>query len=743
MKQGTITPHPGTRTYLSPPLSSVSGVGEIDLRELARKLLRRKWTILTVTAVVTALTALFVLQLTPRYTATAQVMIEQRQARVVDVEAVLSGLTGERETIESELRVLRSRGLAERVIAKLRLDRNPEFNPAVREPSPLAGLFDLLDFAASAEPVPEERLLDLERSQLVDTFLDSITVEPDGRSRVISLSATSEDPALAGLVANTLAELYLVEQLEAKFEATHLATEWLSGRVEELRERVQASERAVEEFRQSAGLVEGKGVTVAAQQMSELNTQLILARTQRAEAEARLRQVQALLESTGGSESAAEVLSSPLIQRLREQEAEVQRRAAELATEYGPKHPRMINIRAEAADIAAKIDGEVRKIVQSLRNEAGVARAREASLSGSLAALRNDVGQSNSAEVRLRALEREAAADRSLFEAFLARLKETSSQDEIQRPDARIISRADIPVDPAFPRTRLMIAGGATMALFLGLGMALLIEHLDPGFRSAEQVEEALGLSGLGLIPLLGGRRKSNGAPETHVLEKPISPLAEALRTLHTAVLLSNVDRPPKTVLVTSSIPQEGKSTISLAWARLIARSGKRVLLIDGDLRRPRVAEALGAAGGPGIVDVLAETVSWREALQTDRASGLSFLTPGSRTASPPDLFGSEHMRSLLAAVAKEFDLVIIDSPPVMAVSESRILSRLVDTTVFVVAWASTPREVVRLAVRQLRASGGSVAGAVMSMVDVRRHALYGYGDSGYYQTSRYYAGRG
>lgn len=755
MKQGiATTPQRGVRSYPSPPLpNQLPGVGELDLREFGRKLARRKWTIATVALVFTALATLLVFQLTPRYTASAQVMIEPRQARVVDVEAVLSGLSGERETIESELRVIRSRALAERVIAKLRLDRRAEFNPALQEPSPVLAMLnplphlpaewrEALRLSAPEEPLAEEAILELQRSELVDNFLDAIAVEPDGRSRVITLSATSKDPALATAMVNTLADLYLVEQLEAKFEATQLATQWLSERVGELREKVQASERAVEEFRAGAGLVEGNGMTVAAQQMSELNTQLILARTQRAEAEARLRQVQSLLNSTGRSESAAEVLSSPLIQRLREQEAEVQRRAAELATEYGPKHPRMINIRAEAADIESKIDSEVKKIVQSLRNEVGVARAREASLSGSLAGLRADVGETNSAEVRLRALEREAAADRSLFETFLSRFKETSSQEEIQRPDARIISRADLPTDPTFPRKNLMIAGGAAMALLLGFGAALLLEHLDPGFRSGEQVEEAYGLASLGLVPLLSGLRTSVRSPEAQVVEKPMASFAESLRTLHTAVLLSNVDRPPKSILVTSSVPREGKSTIALAWARLMAKSGKKVLLIDGDFRRPRVARALRLAAEPGLVDVLSESLGWEQAVQTDPETGLRVLTPGKHAVSPPDLFNSEHMRSLLAELTSRFDLIIVDSPPVLAVSEARILARLVDTSVFVVRWASTPREVVGLGIKQLRDAGGAVAGAVVSMVNVRKHARYGYGDSGYYYTSRYYSGR-
>ncbi|HXH25508.1 MAG TPA: GumC family protein, partial [Vicinamibacterales bacterium] len=537
MKDASLSEPLGLTGYPRTGLPAAAGA-EADVREMLRRLARRKWTILGITALLTLAAAVVTFQLTPRYRAETQVMIESRQQRVVDVEEVLSGLSGERETIESERRVIASRALAEKVIARLKLSRDPEFNPALREPHPLLRLLnpltylppeqellewlpepwrDLVRLTSLEAPKTPEEILEAERARVVDTFLDRLDVLPDGRSRVITIAFTSEQPELAARVANTLAELYLVEQLEAKYEATRLATEWLNDRTAELRDKVKASEDAVEAFRRQAGLIEGKGVTLASQQVAELNTQLILARTARAEAEARLRQVQSLLGGAGGVDSAAEVLSSPLIVRLKEQEAEIMRRAAELATQYGPKHPRMINIQAELEDIKGKIGFEVQKIVQSLRNEAGVARAREASLSASLEALKENAGRANGAEVRLRALEREASANRALFETFLARLKETTAQQDLHQPDARIISRADVPENPAFPRKKLILAGVLLAALIVAIAVAFLLERLDPGFRSSEQIETMLGVPGLGLIPLLTGLRVVGRNPESYV----------------------------------------------------------------------------------------------------------------------------------------------------------------------------------------------------------------------------------
>jgi uncharacterized protein involved in exopolysaccharide biosynthesis len=334
---------------------------------------------------------------------------------------VLSGLPGDLETIQSETEIIKSRSLADKVVRKLKLYDDPEFNPRLRPETFLDSAASVVgDWAGSVFPGPEKQAVpledqfDMERVGIIDNFAEKLEVGRRGRSRVIEIAFESEEPRTAVLVANTIADLYLLEQLEAKFEMTQRATLWLHDRMSELRKEVKASELAVEVFRAKAGLVEGEHASLAAQQISELSTQLVLARSARAEADARLRQVRSLLNSANGVDSVAEVLSSPLIQRLREQEAEVERKIAELLTEYGDKHPRMINIRAEMRDLRAKITSEVNKIVQNLRGEVSVVRARENSLQSSLDKLKQRVGSLNSSEVQLRALQREANANRDL-----------------------------------------------------------------------------------------------------------------------------------------------------------------------------------------------------------------------------------------------------------------------------------------------------------------------------------------
>ena len=552
---------------------SIPALPEVDLRDLFRKIWRRKKVLIGTILVVMVATLVIVSQLTPRYTSVAQVMIDPRQNNVVDIESVISGLPPDMETIESELQILKSRRLAENVIKKLRLYEDPEFNEALR---PLPGWHSYLDVtryipdqlltwlrpSTPAAVLTEEEKQDRIRVEIIDNFLDNLELGRSGRSRMIEIRFSSQSAKTSALVTNAMADTYIVDQLEAKFEATKRATEWLNERVSALRSAVTESERAVESFRKNSGLLRGRGVTLATQQISELNSQIIVARTQRAEAEARLSQVQNLLRTRDGVDSAAEVLSSPLIQRLREEESLTLRKAAELAQEFGSKHPRMITIRAELEDLRKKIGTEVNKIIQNLRNEMGVAQVRERTLSGSLRLLEQRAGRLNTSEVQLRALEREANANKALYETFLSRFKETGQQQDIQQADARIISRADVAADPSFPREKLFYLLAFVGATFLGLALIFVIEQLDQGFRSMSQIEQATGIPALGLIPMIGGVKQLTTEPYKYIVERPVSAFGEAVRSLYTSILLSNVDAPPKTVLITSSLPNEGKTEL-------------------------------------------------------------------------------------------------------------------------------------------------------------------------------------
>jgi succinoglycan biosynthesis transport protein ExoP len=735
----------------STPLASVPG--DIDLREMLRKFWRRKGLIFGTTVTLSVIAGLFILQITKLYTAESMVMINDRKTQVVDLEAVVSGLTGDLETIESEIEVIKSRGIAEKVVEALRLEENPEFNTALRTPSPIKTLLDprrwiraaWLGVAGGERPsggLSVEEEVEQRRARTVDTFLGKLEVSQVGRSRVMRIAFISESPRTAAAVANQLADIYIVSQLEAKFEATRHANKWLSDRLTGLREAVRQAERAVEDFRRHSGLIQGKDVPLKSQEISELNAQLVIERTKRVEAEARLHQIERLLNGPDGTRAVSKVLQSSLLQSLREQQAEVERRAAELAHEYGAMHPEMINVRAEGDELRQKIAEEIDRIVQGLRNEVGVALARESTLAAALERLREDVGQANTDEVTLRALEREAEASRVLLETFLARSKETGSQEDFQQADATVISRASVPERPSYPRTKLMLIATVGGAGFFGLMLALGVEIVDNGFRSMEQIERQLGAPPLGLIPAIKGLAKHRG-PDTHILEHPASAYGEAIRSLYTSLLPCDGEQPPKTILVASSLPQEGKTSIALSLARMLASTGHSVVLVDADMRRPTAHETFGVHSQPGLVEVLLGKTPIGEVLVTDPNSGARFVPAGQPVTNPTDLLGSPLMKRYLAALSECHDFVIIDSPPLLAVSDARVLARTVDRTLFLVRWGDTRRETVIEGWHQLVRSGGKVAGIALTLVDVRRHAKYGYRDSGAYhgRLKKYYTG--
>lgn len=743
-----------------PGAAALRKVDQIDLREIVRTLWRRKSVIALAATMVIVVAALFIWNITPRYTASAFVMIEPRESRVVDVQAVLSGLPGDAETIESEIQVIRSRKLAEKTIAKLQLDRDPEFNASLRLPGTFDKLFDwrgYFDYLPQSwrdmvfPQKSEEQAVVLSESEeaarlqarLIDSFLKKLSIKPEGRSRVIRITFESERPRTAAKVANTLADFYIVAQLDAKFEATKRANAWLAERIAELGEQVDVSENAVEAFRAEQGLIQGKDVTLAQQEISELGTQLVMERTKRVEVEARLRQVQSLLSSSGGVDSASEVLNSQLIQRLREQETTIERRIAELSQDYGERHPTMVNVKAELADLRGKIQTEVNRIVQSLRNEVAVARARAASLNQALNDRKREMGRLNAAEVQLRALEREATANRALLETFLQRSKETSSQQSFQEADASLLSAAAVPQAPSYPNKKMMLMLSIIAAVCFGVVLAFVIEQLDQGFRSMEQVEQMLGVNPLGLAPTLPVSAKVRYKPQEYILNRPRSAYAEAIRSLYTSLLLSDAERPPKVVMIASSLPREGKTSTALSLGIMQAKVGQNVVIVDCDLRRPSVHKVLGLRSRPGLVEYLAGEVTLDQALAIDPASGATVLTAGAPAADPPDVFASQQMRKLLGELADRFDLVVIDSAPTLAVSDTRILSRLVDKTVFVARWAKTRRETAANGLRQILDAGGDVAGVLLSMVDVKEHARYGFSDSGYYhgEIKKYYTG--
>jgi polysaccharide biosynthesis transport protein len=624
----------GMKHSISPSLLPPDdGAGERGhLSNLVQVLRRRQSVILACIALITIISAVIVFNLTPRYTAESAVLLDTRKNQALDVQAVMSGLPADDAVVRSEVEVLKSTNLAEAVVKKTNLLAVPEFNSSIQNSSfgsvvlkpvrwVISSITSLFTFASNAPEVDPAQ----EELHAVTRELQShLDVMNDGRSYVIKIQVRSEDPRLAATLANAYASTYLNAQLEAKFNAVQNANQWLADHLTDLRNKVEASDNAVQQFAAANNLTSiaqmgaGSG-TVTSQQISELNTQLVLASADLAQKQANLQQVQGTLQN-GSLSTAAQVLSSPLIQNLREQESALATREADLATRYKPEHPAIINIKAQEHDLDRKIQDEIGRIVRGMQGDVSSAQAKVDSLRQSLDQLQN--GPQGGAGVQLRELEREADANRTLYESLLNRYKQTTAQEDFQQADAQVISDAMIPTVPSFPKKLPLIVFSFLSSIMVGFFVAFMLERLDVGFRTGEQFERVTHIPMLGLSPDL----ETDEIPQNVVVEQPVSSYAESIRSIRTALRYSDVDNPPKVVMITSSLPNESKTTFAVSFARSVAKSGEKVLLIDCDLRRPSISKYFGVDAEPGLLtlfDDKANRVSKTSAIKIDEYTGM------------------------------------------------------------------------------------------------------------------------
>lgn len=711
-----------------------------DFLETLRKLWRHGTLILVCTAIFAVIAALIVWQMPLTYVASSKVLVGVPAPRALNIESIITDLTPTAERVENERHVLMSREVAKQVIDKLNLASNPEFNPELQPVSVWQELFRTLNPArympewfnvANAQDRPNDPAVVAKRrdDMLVDNLLSRVDVATMGRSHVLDVRVSSETPETAAAVANALAAAYIARQREDKVETTKEVEQFLQNRIAELRKQVESADQAVEEYRRQNGLFRGASAELTSQQMTELNTQLILAQTAKAEADARLAEARTLQRSGVRGESVPDVLRSAVIIDLKRAQAETERRMAELSSMYGDKHPRMANARAEIGDIRQKINAEIGRIVAGLQHEANAANARYQALNGNFDRLKKQMGTVNEKSIRLQALERDATVSHNLLEAMLMRARETVGQAEIEQANARLISQAAPPDRPAFPPKMLLLFLGTLGGALIGVMVALLRDSADHTFRRRDQIEGATGLPVIAMVPNLIGRT----SPTAHVLRNPMSPFSEALRKIYVGLELSDPENPPKTIMFSSAMPAEGKSVLAASLGRLLASNGKRVLLIDCDWRCPSLHRPFRLPNKGGLASLLTEgEANLDEIVVNDALSGVDVIVAGHWEPQNIHMLTSDRMRLALKTFAKNYDLVILDSPPVLVGAEVLSLSRMVDKVLFTVRWGHTRRESVMEGLRQMVDARGNIAGVVMSRVDPKRYRQYAYGNLSY-----------
>lgn len=718
-----------------PPVYAAPPPEPPNFVDVLRKLWRYRLMILLITGAFAVLSVVIVKQMPSYYVAESRVLVGLPPMRALNIEAIIADLSPDSDRVQNESFIIMSRDLARQTIQRLDLVKNPEFNPLLQEPSLLSEVMryanplnwlpeSWLEALSNKQPAGEDPLSPQEREMnlVIDTLLNKLDVSTLGRSHVLSIQVQSQDPYLAANIANALAEAYLARQRSDKVAATEEVEQFLADRIAALRQQVEESDRAVEEYRRANGLYKGASVGVTTQQLTELNTQLILAQTAKAEADSRLNEALALSKSGLTGESVPEVLNSTTIQGLKAQEATAAARLADLSEEFGPQHPQVVRTKAEVADIRRKIRAEINSIIGGLRHEARTTGARYEALRQNFERLQNRLGGVNEKQIRLDALEREATVNRNLLEQMMGRAKETIGQDQLAKPNAKLISGAAPPNYPAFPPKMLIIFLGVLGGALIAIVIALLRDSADQTFRRGDQVEAATGLPVLALVPAMRGRME----PIVHVLRRPISPYTEALRKLHIGLELSESAQSPKTVLFGSAVPGEGKSVLVASLGRMLASQGRRVLLIDCDWRNPRLHQLFRCANSRGLAALLRdEEDNLDRAIFTDSLSGVDVIPAGMFTPEAMRYLTSERMRLILNALAPRYDLVLIDTAPVLVGAEVLTLARMVDKVAFVVRWGNTKRETVMDGLKELVEVEADVAGVVLARVDPKQYRKY------------------
>ena len=741
----------------APMAGAPGGEGEnvITVQRIVRAVRRRLGVMLAVFALTFAVVAFQTFQLKAAYTATSRVIINSRDQNVVDIGAVISGMPANVGAIETEAEILRSRTLIEKLVKKLDLVNSPEFNGAKAVPSDwdktISGIKSfiksLLPFGKS-EPSADAPLVDPEdaaRAELdgvISKVRNAVWVNRLGNTFIIEISATSADPKTAASIANTLADVYLDNQLDTKFAATRRAQEWLDARVAELRDELREAESKVEAHRSSTGLLRTGGDTLTEQTIREINAQLTAAQAEFATKSARLRNMNSQMRAGAGIDTIAEAQNSATIANLRAAQSALTARKSDVVRRYDIKHPEYQRVIAEEQDNERQINAELQRIAASLDQEVLIARERVSSLQGSLGRAKGELTANNRAGVEQAALERDANATRTLFEEFNGRFKETAELKGITEADAVVDSYAPVPGGPSFPNTNLNLMLGFMLGLALAGLVGLLLELLDNYMSSPEEVEQVAGVPYIGQIPLLPPTTafsQVRAKPGDYLVEKPHSGFAEAFRHLRASIMFADIDKAAKTVAVVSSLPSEGKTSMTFCLGRMASMSGTRTIVIDGDIRLRQLTETSGVASEAGLLEYLFGEASLADVIKTDDKTGLHILPLSDRKHTPRDVFGSRAFDALLLLLQQSYDLIVIDTGPILLMAEARVVVSKVDQVVVATRWRKTHRNTLRDTMKILRDFHANVAGVVLTFVDLRKKGHHAYTSANYSAYAKYY----
>ncbi|WP_334050120.1 GumC family protein [Alteromonas gracilis] len=721
----------------------------IDLTHYFRVINASKWRIVSLAGIVTLLVALVVLSMTPIYQATSSLLIESEETNIVSIEQVYGLDASKKEYFETQYEILKSRHIAEKVVDKLNLGENPIFTQYLEEESSLIDdaktfLKSVLTFLPQkeVEPLSAEEAAQQRKEQLISLFSENLSISPVANTQVVKISYMSESPKLAAQIANTVADVYIENYLEAKFDMTSKATTWLNDSLAGLRNKLEVSERKLADFYEREQVVDLDGVVgLASEELQGLSEQLL-------EAENRLKQTQIIFEQVqdfnGDPAELADmpaVQNHPSVQNVKEAELLAESNVSELSKIYGPKHQKMISAQAELASIKQTLINQVRSLISGINSEYRQAESQVNSLRVSVARAKEEYRKLTTLESKRKILQREVDTNQQLYDSFFTRLQETSEVEGFETANARVLDKATIPLIPAKPKKSLILAATLILSLGFGVFIALVLDFLNSGIRSVDDVERKLGQRMMGLIPWQPHKKKED-LPLREFFDKSNHTFSEAIRTLRTSIQLLDLSGDKKVTMVTSSVPKEGKTTVSINLAFAMGQLGK-TLLIDADLRKPSVAKRFDLPGfQPGLSNLIAGTHTLEECLCADTASNIDVITAGSSSPNPQELLLSDGFNTVIETLKAEYDHIIIDTAPTQAVSDAIIVSESCDTLLYIVKADATNEKLVSSGLERFMRIGKRIDGVILNQVDIKKAgSTYAY--TGYYDQYGYGAQSG
>lgn len=690
----------------------------IDLLGLYSVLRANILTIFAITVASIIAMYVYLTSLPPVYTASTQIILDSREERVTPVQAVVSNLDVNNPVMAGEVIIIKSNIFLGKVVDELDLLNTPEFDPRRERPeNPLAYLRRLARGGEKAHVFASRQSEDTLRSWVITELRRDLSISQLGVSYAIGISLENTNPQLAADIANAIAEKYIDSQLETKLVATERANEWLSRRLEELSIQVEQADEAVVQFRaQMIDSVGGNEESIN-QLLAELNSRLVGSATERADAEVRMSEVETLLED-GGVVLIADVLTSPLLETLQRQRAELAASKAQMATIFGAMHPDMIRITAQITDIDRSIEGELRRRVKEMRSDVKVTRNREVALKQQIETVSERAETLSKASVRLDQLERTAQATRLVYENFLARYKETSAQADFQAPEARVIGKADVPAVPSGPRKTMLMAGAGFLGMTAAIAFVFLQNLLRAPVSTAEELRLLTHLPTMTVLPKFGSVFSGKKWLAKQLVLETASPFLDRIQSIRTHLFQDWTRKDKLIVLITSSVPNEGKSSLSCGLAKVLAQPKKSVLLIDVDLRRPDIRHTLELPMQGGcLVDYLDKKEKVTNLVMHSDLLGADVITPTKTAENPSEILTTPAFSGLLTRLSGRYDIIILNGPPVLHLADAVVLGNLADKTLLAVRGNKTSSRAVVNSLQRLQAGNVNVAGMVLTMV--------------------------